>query len=79
MHDTHNAATPTKLMVHNRDGAAIRLHPVNTTKASAALGEMRCPACGKLLAMVTLPPGSVISIKCTRCDMVLTREVALSP
>lgn len=36
----------------------------------AALREWRCPKCRKLLARLRLAPGSVVEIKCGKCNTI---------
>lgn len=36
----------------------------------------RCPRCGGLLAKVYLSPGSILQIKCGRCNALVTKEAA---
>ena len=36
----------------------------------------RCPSCNTILAKVSLRPGSVIEIKCPRCNAMATKEAA---
>jgi len=41
-----------------------------------ALKPWRCPSCGGMLARMHLTPGSVVEIKCHRCNALVTKEAA---
>lgn len=40
------------------------------------LDVWRCPKCGTILAKLRLAPGSVIEVKCARCNTLTVREAA---
>ena len=40
------------------------------------LTAVRCPKCGRMLAKVSLTPGSIIEIQCKSCGSFYYREAA---
>jgi hypothetical protein len=43
---------------------------------TALLVAWRCPSCNALLAKIHLTAGSVLEIKCARCNTIATKEAA---
>lgn len=41
---------------------------------AVTLYAWRCPCCGTILAKLALAPGSVVEIKCRRCNVTAVRE-----
>ena len=51
-------------------------HIRSDADAVKRLVPWRCPSCGSMLARIALEPGSVIEIKCARCNAVAIKEAA---
>ena len=52
--------------------AAVRV----IVQTEPALRPWRCPRCNAMLARLALRPGSVVEIKCARCNAVAIKEAA---
>ena len=50
--------------------------PATQPERAPVLTVWRCPSCGTILAKVKLAPGSVIEVKCYRCNQFAVKEAA---
>jgi hypothetical protein len=50
------------------------LTPVRSEDRPARLAVWRCPNCGTILAKLALGPGSLVEIKCARCNAFAARS-----